>query len=126
MKSVSLASGACAADSDCLTTEVCAAGQCLVADTINCVGKDDGTSCANYVAAVTCSGGSASCGSGWTVAKYGGTPKCKSGVCTAQTGVPGWTGQSTCDKDSVCVPSNVGGVQPCQKRERVPACATTP
>ena len=120
------ASGACTTNTDCLATETCAVGQCLVADTVSCSGKADGTSCANFIVAVTCKGGSQSCSGGWTVAKYGGAPTCQSGACTPQVGVPGWTGQSTCAQDSVCVPSNVGGVQPCQKRARVPACASAP
>ncbi len=120
------APGACVADADCLGNETCAAGQCLVVDGIGCKGKADGTSCANYIVAVSCSGGSPGCGTSWTVAKYGGTPTCQGGVCTPQAGVPGWTGQSTCGKDAVCVPSTVGGVQPCQKRERVPQCVSAP
>ena len=121
-----LATGACVGDDDCLATETCADGQCLVTDSVQCEGKADGTSCANYIVAVTCKGGSPDCGGSWTVAKYGGAATCQGGACKQQAVAQGRMVQSTCSKYSVCVPSKVGGVQPCQKRERVPACATTP
>lgn len=119
-----LVPGACGSDADCLATERCAEGQCLIRDpTGGCEGEPDGASCSNYPFAVSC--GAGPCAASWKVHKYGGVPTCKSGVCTPQPGAPAWSGESNCAKGQVCVSSKVGGVLPCQVIERVPACAPT-